>query len=152
MEQDDTVYFMKTRDPWGEFSNFYPAKFTLDGVEWITSEHAYQAQKFTDIQIKEKIRNLRSPMAAAIEGRNKNNPIRLDWEEVKEDEMSRILYAKFSQNERLKQVLLSTENRVIVELSYKDSYWGWSNGYGQNRLGCLLMELRRKLSQEISPT
>ena len=39
------INFYKLRDPYGEFSNFYKAPFTLGGKEWPTTEHYFQAQK-----------------------------------------------------------------------------------------------------------
>lgn len=38
---------------------------------------------------------------------------------------------------------MESRDRKIVELSYKDSFWGrLPNGIGENHLGKLLMELR----------
>lgn len=140
---NQTIFFQKTKDPYGEFSNFYPSPITYDGRQWSTLEHLYQAFKFEDISIQEKIRVLPSPMGAAIEGRNPNNPMRLNWDEIKEDVMMTCLRAKFEQNPRLKQLLLSTGSQHLAELSYKDHYWGTPpDGSGYNRLGELLMRLR----------
>ena len=38
--------------------------FTLDGKEWQTNEHYYQAQKFEDEKIKEKVRNYKTAFIA----------------------------------------------------------------------------------------
>ena len=38
--------------------------------------------------------------------------------------MEKALVAKFSQNGRLKDILLATGNAVLVEHTAKDSYWG----------------------------
>ena len=37
-------------------------------------------------------------MDAALEGRNRQNPLRPDWEEVKDEVMLQALRMKFSQN------------------------------------------------------
>jgi hypothetical protein len=66
------------------------------------------------------------------------------------------LRVKLAQNyEKFGHLLLSTENRPIVEQSRKDDYWGAkfvadSDQYlvGQNVLGRLLMELRGLLKSE----
>ena len=63
--------------------------------------------------------------------------------------MRNALFAKFTQSERLKDLLLRTGNRVLVEHSPCDSFWGdGGNGAGRNLLGTLLMELRAKLRDE----
>lgn len=53
------------------------------------------------------------------------------------------LRAKFTQNPKILEKLLSTGNRPIVEHTVNDSYWGdGGDGSGKNRLGIILMELR----------
>jgi N-glycosidase YbiA len=42
------VNFYSVSDEFGEFSNFAPYPFALDGEQWQTSEHYFQAQKFED--------------------------------------------------------------------------------------------------------
>lgn len=50
---------------------------------------------------------------------------------------------KFTQNKELKQKLLETGDRKIIEHTDRDKYWGdGGNGEGKNRLGILLMKLR----------
>jgi predicted NAD-dependent protein-ADP-ribosyltransferase YbiA (DUF1768 family) len=42
---------------------------------------------------------------------------------------------------------LSTEQKILVEHTENDSYWGdGGNGKGKNKLGKLLMRLRDELS------
>lgn len=141
-----TIFFMKTTEPFGEFSNFYISPFVFDNRVWKTSEHCYQAMKFENVKLQEMIRALPTAMAAAITGRNPAYPLRDMWDENKEVFMIRILRAKFSQHPQLKKILLSTNNNKIVERSYKDFYWGdgGPNGNGLNRLGYLLMCIREE--------
>lgn len=64
---------------------------------------------------------------------------RIDWENIKNQVMWKALVAKFSQHEVLKQLLLSTGNRTLIEDSPHDSYWGIGNdGKGLNMLGKML--------------
>jgi ribA/ribD-fused uncharacterized protein len=58
-------------------------------------------------------------------GRDHANPLRKDWESVKEDIMQTALYAKFSQHESLRELLLATGEAKIVEHTvYEfDNYW-----------------------------
>ncbi|MBF0778744.1 NADAR family protein [Streptococcus cuniculi] len=141
------ILFYKVRDPYGEFSNFSSFGFTDDeNMYWPTSEHYFQAKKFKSLVLQEKIRNLKSPMDAAIEGRNRKNPLRQDWEDIKYDIMFYAVYQKFNQNSILKELLLSTANLPIIEHTANDSYWGdGGDGTGQNQLGNILMEVRNKL-------
>ena len=140
------IYFYKINDEYGCFSNFAHYDFELDGKRWMTSEHYFQAQKFCGTEYEEMIRLLDNPMKAAEMGRNRNLPLREDWEHVKDDIMRKAVYAKFSQNIELKNILLNTDSEYIVENTSNDYYWGCgTNGSGKNMLGIILMEIRDKL-------
>ena len=141
-----TIYFYKTNEKYGCFSNFAHYGFELDEKWWMTSEHYFQALKFYGTVYVEIIRLLDNPMKAAKMGRNRNLPLREDWEEVKDDVMRKAVYAKFSQNIELKNILLDTDSEYIVENTSNDYYWGCgTNGSGKNMLGIILMEIRDKL-------
>jgi ribA/ribD-fused uncharacterized protein len=143
------ILFYRVNEPYGEFSNFSAHPFTLNGRNWPTSEHYFQAQKFAGTAHEEEIRLLSSPMVAARAGRSRQRPLRSDWEVVKDDIMREALKAKFTQHPDLKALLLSTEDAVLVEHTRNDSYWADAgDGSGKNRLGELLMELREQLRNE----
>ena len=140
------IYFYSTKDALGEFSNFAAFPFDLDGKHWLTSEHYFQAQKFTDEAYQEKIRLTPSPMVAAQLGRSRAIPLRLDWEERKDDVMRAAVKAKVMAHPHLKSLLLSTGHEELVEKTTKDHYWGCgTSGTGKNMLGVILMELRTSL-------
>ena len=140
------IYFYKINDEYGCFSNFAHYGFELDGKWWMTSEHYFQAQKFCGTEYEEIIRLLDNPMKAAEMGRNRELPLRADWEQVKDDIMRKAVLAKFTQNKDIKNVLLSTGKETIVENTSNDYYWGCGkDGSGKNMLGIILMELREKL-------
>ena len=145
-----TVYFYRQGEvPYGCFSNFSHHAFDLDDHRWKTSEHYFQAQKFAETQFYDKVKAAETPAKAASIGRDRKLPLRVDWEEVKDDVMRRALYAKFTTHADLKEILLSTKNDQIVEKTTTDYYWGCgTNGTGKNMLGILLMELREKLRAE----
>lgn len=74
--------------------------------------------------------------------------IRDDWDSIKLDVMMDVLKAKFSQNKKLKELLMSTGNANIIEDSPRDSYWGiGKDKKGQNHLGKLLVKLREILKK-----
>lgn len=145
----DTIYFYRTRDSYGFLSNFVAAPITLDERVWPTTEHFFQAQKFADAAIQERIRQANSPMDAATLGRNRAFPLRSDWEAVKDDVMYEALRAKFTQHPLLRSQLLATGDAQLVEHTTNDSYWAdGGDGSGKNMLGILLMRLRAELRQE----
>lgn len=141
-----TIYFYAVSAPYGEFSNFALYPIRLKGQTWPTSEHYFQAQKFTDATYRNKIRKARSPMKAAEMGRSRRIRIRPNWDHMRDQVMYEALKAKFSQHPELKALLLSTGDHRLVEHTTLDSYWGdGGNGKGQNKLGKLLMRLRTSL-------
>ena len=117
------IKFYKVNDDYGFMSNFAPYPFSDGSKIWPTSEHYFQAQKFLVPEIQEKIRQIASPMDAALEGRNRQNPLRSDWEEIKDGEMLQALRMKFSQNPEIAKELLATIDAIIIEHTQNDAYW-----------------------------
>ena len=140
------IKFYKVHDDYGFMSNFAPYPFSDGNKIWPTSEHYFQAQKFLVPEIQEKIRQIAPPMDAALEGRNRQNPLRSDWEEVKDEVMHQALRMKFSQNPEIARELLATGDASIIEHTRNDAYWAdGGDGSGKNKLGLLLMQVREEL-------
>jgi len=140
-----TIYFYSTREKYGCFSNFSRHGFELDGYWWITSEHYFQASKFveTDPQWFEKIRTVKTPKEAAQMGRDRRHPLRQDWEKVKDEIMKKAVLAKFQNHQEIREILLATGEKILIENAPNDYYWGCGkDGTGQNKLGQILMEVR----------
>jgi N-glycosidase YbiA len=145
------LLFYRLNEPYGEFSNFSAHPFELEGRVWPTSEHYFQAKRFPDTEHEEAIRLAKSPMIAARMGRSRERPLRTDWEAVKDDVMRAGLHAKFTQHPGLRSLLLQTGDAELIEHTKNDSYWGdGGDGTGKNRLGKLLMELRKQFENETS--
>jgi len=143
---NEVIRFFSTKGQYGCFSNFSRHPVELDGKVWKTSEHYYQAQKFDDPILQEKIRNTKTPKVAAAIGRDKSLPIKQNWDAIKENVMCRVLRAKFDQNLTARDTLLTTGDATLIEDSPWDWYWGCGkDDTGKNRLGVLLMELRKEL-------
>ncbi|HEY4283692.1 MAG TPA: NADAR family protein [Chthoniobacterales bacterium] len=143
------IRFYRLNEPYGEFSNFSPHPFELNGRVWPTSEHYFQAQKFAETDHEEAVRQAKSPMIAARMGRSRERPLRADWESVKDNIMREALDAKFMQHPNLRSLLLDTGDAELIEHTKNDRYWAdGGDGSGKNRLGELLMELRAKLRTE----
>lgn len=143
-----TINFYKTQDEYGGFSNFSRHSVHLDGVDWPTTEHYFQAKKFEGTTHETEIRNASSASESAKMGRDRKRPLRADWEQVKDDVMRTAVRAKFTQHESLQKILLSTGDAILVEHTVNDFYWGdGGDGSGKNMLGRILMEIRDELAR-----
>jgi ribA/ribD-fused uncharacterized protein len=150
------IEFYEKNDPYYEFTNFYQGKqINLDGKLWPTSEHYFQAMKFIgpNSYVQEKIRTTPSPrdvftLANGRTGTYKHL-IRPDWDSVKDTIMYQVVFCKFSQDEQLKKLLVSTAPRKLIEASPVDPYWGYgSDKKGKNMLGKTLMQVRDELQSK----
>jgi len=147
---NEPIKFYHLNKPYGFFSNFAGYAIYLKGKIWPTSEHYFQAMKFVNTPHEEQIRQAQTPREAAQMGRDRNRPLRPDWEVIKDDIMREALYAKFTQHPDLNEKLLATVNAKIVEHTTNDSYWGdGGDGSGRNMLGKLLMETRERIRNEL---
>jgi ribA/ribD-fused uncharacterized protein len=121
-------------------SNFAPALVHLDGIEYLSVEHAYQAAKSFDAKYRASIARCATPTDAKRLGRTV--PLRTDWPQVKLAVMEDLLRQKFSQP-FFATKLHATGNEELVEGNYwHDTFWGVCNGVGENHLGRLLMLIR----------
>ncbi len=140
------INFYSPKDEYGGFSNFARCPVFLKGKLWPTSEHYFQAQKFAATKHEEAVRLAKSPKEAAQMGRDRNRPLRSDWEVVKEEVMREVVWAKFTQHAELKKILLATDDAMLVEHTENDSEWGdGGDGSGKNKLGKVLMAVREQL-------
>ena len=140
------IFFYEKEQDYYEFTNFFElAPFKLDGQEWKTVEHYFQAQKFVGTPYMDLIRCANTPREAFQYSRipEISKWQRDDWERIKVDVMYKALLAKFIQHRKLRELLISTRTRQLVEHTYIDSFWGdGGDGFGSNRLGKLLMKVR----------
>ncbi|MFE3829301.1 NADAR family protein [Streptomyces sp. NPDC059092] len=141
-------------------SQWWPARFTVDGVEYATAEHwmmAAKARLFGDEEAEHAALGAANPALAKKAGRL----VREFDESVWARERHRIVVAgsihKFGQDAALRDFLLSTGDRVLVEASPMDRIWGIglasdderaadpTRWRGLNLLGFALMEARDRL-------
>ena len=65
-----------------------------------------------------------------------------DWDKIRVEEMYQIVKNKFEQNQDIKELLLSTGERDLIEgNTWGDHFWGVDE-FGANNLGKLLMKIR----------
>lgn len=127
-------------------SNF--SAFTVEWRDqlWMTSEHAYQAEKFIENDIQQQILNARSAHDAKQIAKANKEHARKDWGDVKLSIMKDICRNKLNQHPYILSKLKESGDAVLVETSHKDAYWGWGpNKDGENHLGKIWMELREEL-------
>lgn len=119
------------------------------GVDWVTSEHAYQAAKFDDPIIIEEIKNARSAHDARKIAHLHEHGKVTTWHEIKLKIMEEIVRAKLEQHSYIHRKLLETGDREIIEDSPTDSFWGRGPDWkGENHLGKIWMDLRKELKQQ----
>ena len=144
-------------------SQWFPCSFVVDGQYYNCAEQYMMAEKariFGDEEMRQQILAEYSQMAMKKLGRKVKNYDDAVWKSVRFDVVVKGILAKFSQNEKLRNFLISTDDKVLVEASPKDEVWGigldehsseasspwkWK---GTNLLGFALMEVRDKLRKQ----
>lgn len=130
-------------------SNFHLCTVIYEGITYPSSEHAFQAAKSTDPEVRKKVATCGSANASKQLG--KQLKIRPNWDDIKYPIMKNIVRNKFTQNEDLKKRLLATGDVKLTEgNTWHDCYWGkcqcaYCGGEGYNALGQILMEIRDEL-------
>ena len=159
---DTHIYF------WGSYlSNFYWAPFTVQDITYHSSEQYFmmcKAIQFDDFDAAEKILNAHDAKAAKALGRKVKNFDVNVWDEHSLPAMLDAVLYKFEEpnNIVIRERLLETGNKILVEASPLDKIWGVglhedddlilneSNWLGENRLGEVLMRVRVILQETSS--
>lgn len=137
------IYFYNVNDEHGYMSNFSLYGIRFQGVYWKTSEHFYQAQKFTDSKVISEIINADTPLEAAIIAHSNEKKVVKNWLQIRDKAMYLTIQLKFSQNDDIREKLLLTRYEILVENSCDDYYWGCGlTKDGKNQLGKTLMLYR----------
>lgn len=132
----------KTRET-AFLSNFYAALVDYEGLRYPSVEHAYQAAKTLDLELRLAI----AQAPSAIEAKRMGGLARLrpDWDSIKIGVMRDLLEIKFRDPD-LRARLLATQGALLSHKAPWDGFWGdGPNGRGQDLLGTLLMDLRDRL-------
>jgi ribA/ribD-fused uncharacterized protein len=111
----------------GIYSQWYPADMVIDYHEYNTCEQYMMHQKallFNDTEIAEKIMREWDPREQKSLGRQVRNFDRVKWDKYCLSFVFNGNLAKFTQNEDLKNELLATGDRILVEASPEDFIWG----------------------------
>jgi ribA/ribD-fused uncharacterized protein len=145
--RDAPTEIREFRGRWAFLSNFHRAELLWEGIQYPTSEHAFNAGKTLDLDARRDIARAPTPREAKRCGRQVQ--LRPLWDErIRYEVMAEVLHAKFSARPERGEALLSTGDAVLVEGNrWHDVTWGRClcvrhGGAGENRLGKMLMALR----------
>ncbi len=143
----DEIWFNFKSPEFGWLSNFDSrGSFVLKDRRWPTAEHYYQAQKFEDAGLVEKILSEKNAISVKKFADTQVENVRNDWEQVKEAVMKEAVLSKFEQNRKLKKMLFATGSSKLIHLSSSDTFWGRTkSGEGANYLGETIMKVRKEL-------
>jgi ribA/ribD-fused uncharacterized protein len=108
-------------------SQWWPSPFEVDGVAFATAEHYMmwgKAMLFGDERTAERILAAGHPKQAKDLGRQVRDFDQATWEEHRVDIVRTGNIHKFGQHDDLREFLLGTRDRVLVEASPLDRVWG----------------------------
>ena len=161
-QHHDRIDFYYPAQPGFVFTNFYQPQhpITIDGESWPTTEHYYQACKFNKGSPEWKaIQAL--PTADAVYKYIYPNrphsfaPIKLhltesQWLAKRDEVMMTALRAKAQHVPEFRKALQDSGDKLLFEVSPKDSYWGTGKDRktqktGKNVLGSMLMQIRDEI-------
>jgi len=146
----DVHSFYNTRA--ATFSNMFERPVSINGVEWPSAEHYFQAQKFVDpvaqVQVKE------APTAEAamqLGAGGATGERREGWDGVQEEVLLLSIREKFSQHKDLAVELMTTQEKTIVMID--NDTWAGMNAasgvpVGKNNVGKALMHVRTEMMQQ----
>lgn len=152
LTKNDVALLKLTRDdPRYPLASYAKAPFELDGFEWPSVEHYYQAMKFDDAEYREQIRQAAHPADAAKLGKSKKHQRRKDWKKTSVTYMTRGTYIKCRTHQDIAQTLLASGDVEIKDVSQYDYFWGSGRDMrGTNAFGKMLMAVRDKLKTELA--
>ncbi len=144
------------------FSNLYPSQFTINDVkfncveQWITYNKAI---KFGDTHMANRVLSIDNPIIIKEYGKKILNFNQEIWNKIAFKIILQGCFAKFSQNNELKNILLATQNKLLIFVSLSDNILGIGlsisefriyprEEWGQNQLGIILMRIRELLNND----
>jgi ribA/ribD-fused uncharacterized protein len=142
-------------------SQWYPSPFVVDGLRFATAEHWMmhgKAMLFGDHDIAAQVLTSKSPAAAKKLGRMVRGFGEVAWCDHRFELIVRGTVHKFQQHNALREWLLGTKDKVLVEASPMDRIWGIglaadsdeaqdpARWRGLNLLGFALMAARAQLA------
>ena len=146
MNKDDAAGFFL--GGWYVFDSFAPFQVEWRGKLYPTAEHAYQAAHFIDTnpELAEKVRLATSPRDASDFANSNSEHDDPDWKDKKLAIMEEIVRCKLKQHAYVRQILIESGAKHIIEMNDEDAFWGWGKDQnGENQLGQIWMKLRSEI-------
>ena len=154
---EDAIYFWMPDEEFGFFSQWYPKTFHVDGQRYYTAEHwmmATKAKFFGDMQTYKMILDEPEPEKVRDLGRLIKPFDSKVWAQHSFEVVLSGNRVKF-QDSDLKERMLATGDRLLVEASPTDRLWGIGydaahaadhfDEWGQNLMGTVMMQIRAEL-------
>lgn len=124
-------------------SNFHVSPCYYNGNCYMSTEHAFMAQKATNKEDHVYVASATTPQEARKRG--KTILLRPDWDDIRIEVMYQVNLSKY-QDPLMRRRLQMTGNRYLEETNWwNDKFWGVCNGVGENNLGKVLMRVRETL-------
>lgn len=158
----EIICFHNPEEENGYLSNWYLSNFIIEGMLFSSMEQYMMYKKamcFDDQLVASKILETKDVAEIKALGRQVSNYNDSIWNGMRQILIYEGLLAKFTQNEDLKEKLISTGDAILAECAVKDRIWGiglsmtspkrldiyqWN---GQNLLGYALMLVRNRISK-----
>jgi ribA/ribD-fused uncharacterized protein len=146
----------------GCFSQWQRSYFVADNNRYNCAEQYMMGRKaliFNDLETFDKIVSANHPKQIKSLGREVRNFNATLWDNVKYSVVLNGNFYKFTQNDEMLKILISTGDKIIVEASPLDKIWGVglseensiienpNDWKGKNLLGFALMEVRDELKK-----
>jgi len=160
LDTDTSVYFYEQE--FYVLSNFSAFRLSWRAIDFDTSEHAYQWEKFRHVEqndpshifclrcdVQDQIQRARSAHAAFKLAEAHVAMVQPCWPAIRVAVMRTILTTKVHQHEYVRRKLFETGDRILIEDSFRDAWWGWGpEKNGVNMLGKLWMDIRDELRKK----
>lgn len=159
MSDEAPLFFFGPRGIYGALSQWYPSRFVIDDNRFENAETYMMHQKallFNDAEVAQEILASQKPAQVKRLGRKITGFDEQTWK----DHRTKIVFAgncaKFAQDDELRQLLLQTGKRPLVEASPFDRIWGIGysaekaeanrHKWGMNLLGQALDDVRATIA------
>ena len=126
-------------------SNFFPSKIWIEGLEYPSTECAYQALK-VDYRVRKPFTTMKDEVSKYAWKEVPDELVLPDWDNRKVDVMKNVIFQKFLRHKDLREKLLNTGDKYLEEINHwADVFWGvyYVDGKGENMLGKILMKTRK---------
>ncbi len=118
----------------------------LEEQRWKSAEHYAHAMVAGTRELAERIRNAPTALAAYKLHKPWYRKKKRGWKSRRRFYMTRALYTQVQMYPRVREFLLNTGERLLVESSLYDHYWGIGRDLrGDNMTGRIWMDIRQKL-------